>query len=299
MNSVDHDLLSKFPPAPFWAEAAGPVGRVFVLAAIVFFLLSAIGWSLASRNPKAETLGKRCFTLGACSIFGAFLTLASLFVGDQFQYNYVFSHSDSIIALKYKIAAIWAGQQGSFLLWACTSSLFGLLAVRVTGKYRRWFTVPYAAFLASLCGILAYETPFNVTLIDGRALVPPIGVGLTPSLQNYWVVIHPPTIFMGFGSLTVMFCFAISAMLTGDLKSWLALVRPWALVSLAVLGLGLCMGGFWAYETLGWGGFWAWDPVENVSFVPWVFTAAFVHGLIVQTTRGRWPWTNLMLAGLP
>ena len=122
---------------------------------------------------------------------------------------------------------------------------------------------------------------------------------MTPALQNYWVIVHPPTIFSGFGSLTVLFAYGFAAIMTGNVLEWVAKVRPWVLVSMAILGLGLCMGGMWAYETQGWGGFWAWDPVENVSFVPWLFCVALIHGVIVQVTKGRWVSSNLLLAGLP
>lgn len=275
----------------------GLVGKGLIFAAIVFFVLSAIGWGL-----KRGGIGKTGFTLGAISLFGAFVTLALLFLHNQFQYEYVFGHAEKDLATKYKVAAIWSGQQGSFLLWAVCSAIFGMLAAPVTGMYRRWFTIPFALFLAALGGILAYETPFNIMPEMAewpKVLLPPSGNGLTPTLQNYWVVIHPPTIFLGFGSLTVLFCWSIAAMMERRPLEWVKMVRPWAIASSAILGLGLIMGGFWAYETLGWGGFWAWDPVENVSFVPWILTACLIHGLIIQVTRGRYVGGNLMLAGLP
>lgn len=285
------------PDAPSWALYVGYAGKWAIYLAIALFLGSVVAWSL-----QRSSFGKLAFWLGSISLFSAFGCLAALFVGNQFQYEYVFSHSEQALALKYKIAAIWSGQQGSFLLWAVCSAIFGLLAAPATGQYRRWFTIPYALFLAGLGGILAYETPFNIIpeiLEMPKIVVPPTGTGLTPALQNYWVVIHPPTIFLGFGSLTVLFCWSIAAMLERNPIDWAKLVRPWALLSTAVLGLGLMMGGFWAYETLGWGGFWAWDPVENVSFVPWILTAGLLHGLIIQATRKRYIGANLMLAGLP
>ena len=285
------------PDAPAWGMIVGSAGKILVFAAIAFFVLSAIGWAM-----KKPLLGKIGFFAGALSLFATFGCLASLFLGNQFQYEYIFSHSEANLALKYKIAAIWSGQQGSFLLWAVCSAIFGLLAAGKTGLYRRWFTIPYALFLGSLAAILAYETPFNIIpeIAElAKPVVPPSGTGLTPALQNYWVVIHPPTIFLGFGSLTVLFCWAIAAMVERNPIDWAKMIRPWAILSTSILGLGLMMGGFWAYETLGWGGFWAWDPVENVSFVPWVLGACLIHGLIIQITRGRYIGANILLAGLP
>lgn len=254
------------------------------------------------RGGATQKIGRWAFAGGCVWILGAMATLVILFQRDQFQFEYVSGHSWRDLAAQYKLAAVWSGQQGSFLLWATTSAVFGLLTVWRSGPYQRWYVLTFAVFLGSLCGILAYETPFGLIkelLVSGVHYAPPDGQGLTPSLQNYWVVIHPPTIFTGFGSLTVPFAYAVSAMLTGNAKDWIAYVRPWALVSVSILGLGLVMGGLWAYETQGWGGFWAWDPVENVSFVPWLFAVALVHGLIVQATRKRWHGTNLLMGGLP
>jgi cytochrome c-type biogenesis protein CcmF len=277
----------------------GQLGTLLVWGGTLLFLCSVLSMLAGGRF---QSFGKWTFVCGSICILGAFGVLADLFLTDQYAFDYIANHSWRNLAPSYKFAAVWSGQQGSFLLWASTSAIFGLLAIWRTGPYLRWFTLIYSLFLGGLCGILAYETPFGLIkelFVSGVHYAPPDGMGLTPSLQNYWVIIHPPTIFTGFGSLTVLFAFAVSAILTGNAKEWVARVRPWALVSVAILGLGLVMGGLWAYETQGWGGFWAWDPVENVSFVPWLFAVAFVHGIIVQTTRGRWHGTNLLMGGLP
>ncbi len=287
------------PLAPGWSLGLGTLGRVLVVAGLASYLASALGWLLAGKRPRLGLVGAWGFWIGTACLVGTFAVLGSLFILNRFEYSYVFGHGDKRNAIAYRIAGIWSGQEGSFLLWATTSALFGALAVRSTGAYRRWFTIPYSLFLAVLCGILAYESPFRIQEFHGKIYVPPDGVGLTPALQNYWVIIHPPTIFLGFGSLTVLFAHAFAALASRNPFDWARMVRPWALVSLTLVGLGLCMGGLWAYETLGWGGFWAWDPVENTSLVPWLFTAVLVHGLIVQVNRGRWIRTNLLFGGLP
>jgi cytochrome c-type biogenesis protein CcmF len=259
-------------------------------------------WAASGTRPFLSKPATALFVTACCSLFASLGVLALLFVQDQFEYKYVFSHGGADVSLAYKIASVWTAQEGSFLLWGCTSALFGILTIWGTGIYRRWYGIAYAAFLASICGILAYESPFNLIpqlQAHGITFLPDHGAGMTPALQNYWVIIHPPTIFTGFGSLTVMFAYSVAAMMTGNAKEWISKVRPWTLVSTSILGLGVCMGGMWAYETQGWGGFWAWDPVENVSFVPWLFCAALIHGLIVQNTKGRWTATNLFLAGVP
>ena len=263
---------------------------LFVLAILAFVF---------DRRSKGR-IGAWLMGFGCASIAGAFTSLAILFVQDQFQFKYVYAHSEKQNAFAYKIAAIWSGQEGSFLLWALASSVFLMLTLRGTGPYLRAFGAVGAFFLAATCGILAYESPFLTQAApDGVLYLLPDGVGLAPSLNNYWVIIHPPTIFLGFGSLIVSFAYACAALIRRDYDDWVTRVRPWAILSISLLGLGLCMGGFWAYETLGWGGFWKWDPVENVSFVPWVFITALVHGIIVQVTRHKWHFSNLMLAGAP
>lgn len=296
------EILSKFPVAEPWSLFTGQAGKGLIFAGLGLFFLAVLLWLFQSRNAKFSRTASGLFYAGCLSILGAMACLVALFVKNQFQFQYVFAHGDQNTELKYKIAGVWTAQQGSFLLWACTSAIFGLLTLRGTGEYRRWYGVTYAAFLASLCGILSYETPFNL-LADvqsaGKVFVPTHGAGMTPSLQNYWVVIHPPTIFTGFGSLTVMFAYAVAAMMVGNATDWIRRVRPWTLLSTSVLGLGLSMGGMWAYETQGWGGFWAWDPVENVSFVPWLFTVALLHGIIVQTVKKKWIGSNLILGGMP
>lgn len=290
---------SALPSPPAWSIFLGDAGRVIVIVSVLFFVLSLLIWLVETKSAKAQNLAKLAFTLGCSGLFATFAILGVLFSNNRFEYEYVWKHADSSNTLPYRIAGIWSGQQGSFLLWGVAAAVFGMLVVRKVGSYRRWFTIIYSTFLGSICGILAYESPFGLNMVEGRVIVPPDGLGLSPSLQNYWVIIHPPTIFLGFGSLTALFALAAAAAIQKDYETWVPIVRPWALVSMALVGLGLCMGGFWAYETLGWGGFWMWDPVENVSFVPWLLTTAFVHGIIVQTTKKKWKVSNILLGGLP
>ncbi len=295
-----NEIPAGTPLAAPWSLFAGELGKGSVMAAIAFFV-AAFLVSLMRRD-RLDRAGTLAFALGCISLLVAFGALTTLFVKDQFQYQYVWSHSDSKTSLAYKIASVWTAQEGSFLLWACSAAVFGLLTVRGTGLYRRAYVGTYSLFLGTLGGILAYETPFKIIpqlIAHGKTFVPPEGNGMVPSLQNYWVIIHPPVVFLGFGSLTVFAAYAVAAMLQGDVQDWVSRVRPWTLLTTAVLGLGIVMGGLWAYETQGWGGFWAWDPVENVSFVPWLFTVVLAHGIIVQTARKKWVGANLWLAGLP
>lgn len=293
---MDEHVGLNLPEAPAWSIALGSIGRGAIWVGLAFFVLSVV-LGLTRKESRWHGL---TFIAGCLAIFSSLATLATLFIKDRFEYTYVYQRSDTVNPLKYKFASIWSGQEGSFLLWAVAAAIFGLLAYRGLDRYKRWFLLTYSGFLATLCGILSYESPFNLQpLFEGKIYVPPNGVGLSPTLQNYWIVIHPPTIFLGFGSLTVLFAYSVSALMSRDFDQWANRMRPWAIVSTTLVGLGLCMGGFWAYETLGWGGFWMWDPVENVSFVPWVLSAALIHGLIVQATKKKWAATNALFAALP
>lgn len=299
---MNDDVLSQFPIAQPWSLVVGQIGRIFVFSGLALFLAAMICSALSGRRPNLVKPSSIGFVVGSITLFGAFICLGTLFATDQFQYAFVTEHGDVHSALQYKIAGIWSGQEGSFLLWAVTSAVFGLLTFRGTGPYRPAYVAVYSGFLATLCGILVYETPFAImpaAILNGKVHVPVTGVGLEPALMNYWVTIHPPTIFTGFGSLTVFFAYAAAAIFHRNITDWVSRVRPWAMVSTAILGVGITMGGLWAYETLGWGGFWGWDPVENASFVPWLCVVALVHGLIVQTTRKRWFGINLWLGALP
>lgn len=287
------------PLPPQWSLNVGTAGKALVWVSVAFYVLAILGWLFAPKIKKLGKLGTISFQVANLSLIATFACLAALFLANRFEYHYVWEHSDNRNALQYRFAGIWSGQQGSFLLWATCSALIGMLTVRRTGIYKRWYVISYSVFLAMIVAILAFESPFELNTMAGRPFVPEDGFGLAPSLQNYWVTIHPPTIFLGFGSLTALFALAFSALVIRNFDDWVPIVRPLSLISLALVGLGLCMGGFWAYETLGWGGFWMWDPVENVSFVPWCFGIALVHGLVVQTAKKKWKLANLLLAGAP
>ncbi|HTQ10326.1 MAG TPA: hypothetical protein VMI31_09670, partial [Fimbriimonadaceae bacterium] len=194
-----------FTPAPLWSMEVGQLGAGLILLGAVLFL----GAALSTAFGRFQPLSRWAFAGGCVAVVGAMASLLVLFTHDQFQFAYINEHSWRDLALQYKIAAVWSGQQGSFLLWATTSAVFGLLAFLRTGPYQRWFVFAYSLFLGSLCGILAYETPFEVLrelvlnsqhlplVVNGVLYALPNGQGLTPSLQNYWVVVHPPTIFTG------------------------------------------------------------------------------------------------------
>lgn len=281
-----------------WSLFVGSVGRLTIILAAICYLVAAFLPLL--RSERAATFQIRIAGAAFVLLCTAFACLVTLFVRHQYHFQYIYNHSANDHPLQYLIAGVWSGQEGSFLLWATLSGVFAFALTRRFGEYRVLALSIFAFIQAALVAILAYESPFAlIPEFEGRLISPPDGAGLAPSLMNYWVVIHPPTIFVGFGSLTLLFAVAVAALWKRDLVKWPAMLLPWSLFATGVLGLGLCMGGFWAYETLGWGGFWAWDPVENTSFVPWCFLVVLIHGLYLQMRRGIWPWVNVIMAAAP
>jgi cytochrome c-type biogenesis protein CcmF len=233
------------------------------------------------------------------------LTLAAVgvitaFVGDKFQYWYVASYSNRDLQTFYKFAGLWAGQRGSLLFWALLLSFFSSITVFQNRNKNREF-MPYV--VGVLQGIFTF---FLVVLLFAKvnpferlAFVPADGQGLNPQLQNYWMSIHPPTLYLGFTSFTIPFAFAIAALLNGRLDTrWIVLTRRWVLMSWFFLSVGIVLGMRWAYEELGWGGYWFWDPVENASLLPWLTATAFLHSIQIQENRGMLKVWNMSLVSL-
>jgi len=222
----------------------------------------------------------------------------------KFQFDYVFRYSSADLGWPWNYAATWAGQEGSFVLWAFWTAVIGVLVAWKAGKWEARVMPFYVSTLCFLFGILTWLSPFT-QIVRGKGPSdypldlpwPPLnGTGLNPSLQNYWMAIHPPTIFFGFAALAVPFAYGLAALVKRDYESWAQRVMPYVLMAVATLGVGLFMGGYWAYETQGWHGFWAWDPVENASLFPWLGCVGLLHGLVVQKSRGGMGRTNLFLS---
>jgi cytochrome c-type biogenesis protein CcmF len=233
------------------------------------------------------------------------LALASIgiiaaFLGDKYQYWYVASYSNRDLETFYKFAGLWAGQRGSLLFWALLLSFFSSITVFTNRRKNREF-MPYV--VGVLQGIFTF---FLVVLLFAKvnpfeklAFMPADGQGLNPQLQNYWMTMHPPTLYLGFTSFTIPFAFAIAALLSGRLDSrWIVLTRRWVLLSWFFLSVGILLGMRWAYEELGWGGYWFWDPVENASLLPWLTATAFLHSIQLQENRGMLKVWNMSLVTL-
>jgi cytochrome c-type biogenesis protein CcmF len=191
---------------------------------------------------------------------------------------------------------MWGGQAGSLLFWALLLCFFSA-AVSLSFRHKHRALMPYVN--AVHLGTIAFFLTLLIFAANPFALasiVPPDGRGLNPLLQNYWMVIHPVMLYLGYIGLTVPFAFAVAALLTKRLgNEWLHTVRRWTLIAWMFLGSGIIMGSQWAYMELGWGGYWAWDPVENASFLPWLTATAFIHSAIIQEQRGILKLWNIIL----
>ena len=222
--------------------------------------------------------------------------LMALLLSDQFQVEYVWANSSSTLPLLYKFSAFWGGQEGSILLWLTLGVVFSVaLSALFQRQANDGFEAPTMFVMSAVqlfpLVMLMLKSPFKTT-----PDVPFEGNGLSPLLQDPYMAIHPPMLFVGFAGLAVAFAFAVAALWKRDYTGWVYRAWPWTLAAWGFLGLGLSIGGFWAYRVLGWGGYWGWDPVENSSLVPWMLGGALVHGLIAQKTRGRLVRWNLILA---
>src|SRR6185436_9175448 len=242
------------------------------------------------------------------SAVGAFYTVAAImtvasgviiyaFVAGDYSIRYVRRYSDSVQPLFYRITSYWGGLDGSVMFWVFLLSIFGVVAVRVNRERHREL-IPYVvAVIASvemffLFLMVIHNNPFSTYLTES----PTDGRGLNPLLQNFYMAIHPPTMYLGFVGLTIPFAFGMAALFTGYLDdSWLRAVRRWTMFSWFFLSLGLTLGMLWAYEELGWGGYWGWDPVENAGLLPWFTATAFLHSVMVQERRGMLRVWNVTL----
>ena len=219
----------------------------------------------------------------------------------QFQWSYVFSYSSTDLTLYYLISTFWAGQEGTFMLWLFMGVLYGTFIVR---KYKEEepLVMGFMNLVHSfILMILVKKNPFTyVWQVNPAGFVPGMtpadGNGLNPLLQDPWMTIHPPILFLGYSSTVILFAFAMSALIRQNYDNWIKPVYPFVLFVGVTLGTGIILGGYWAYTTLGWGGFWGWDPVENSSLIPWITSLALIHGILIQRKQGGVKKTNIFLA---
>ena len=257
------------------------LGNYFIYTAAGCALASLVLYLMAWRGRDGLVrLARSFFTLTAAFVGMALLTLLYLILTHDFRVAYVFSYSSTDLPLYYLIASLWGGQEGTFLLWLFYLGIMGIIMMRTSKSFERGNMFFLSLFVLSLLAILIKKSPFEIMPVFRAE-----GSGLNPLLQNYWMTIHPPIMFLGFAAAAFPFCFALTALVERKYQVWSEAARKWTLFGWAALGVALVMGGYWAYETLGWGGFWAWDPVENSSLIPWLFLTAQVHSLFIKRQR--------------
>jgi cytochrome c-type biogenesis protein CcmF len=221
--------------------------------------------------------------------------LLSALLRNDFSFTYVARTTSEALPTAYMISAFWGGQEGSLLLWLLVLTGFGAAAVSLNRRWARdlivWVVPVFAAvatFFAFL--VVAVASPF------ATQSAPADGAGMTPSLQNPYMLAHPPLLYLGYVGLTVPFAFAIGALLARKLdERWLIATRRWTLFAWAALGIGQLLGSHWAYVEVGWGGYYAWDPVENAALMPWLAATAFLHSVMIQEKRGMLKVWNVLL----
>ena len=293
----------------------GQLGHFFIIVTFVASLFSAFCYIRAAmtetKNPDDSRswliLARNSYIIHTFAIFGIFIALYYIIANHLFEYNYAWSHSSKALPGKYLLSCFWEGQEGSFMLWAFWHSILGLVVMKTAkGLETRVMAVisivqvalasmllgfyfsptfhigstPFLLLRHQMAGAPIFQDPHYMSFIQD-------GNGLNVLLQNYWMVIHPPILFLGFASALIPFSYAIAALWKRDYKDFVKPMINWSLFNGGVLGLGIMMGGAWAYESLTFGGYWAWDPVENASLVPWLTLVAGLHTLLIYRSTGR------------
>ncbi len=280
----------------------GNVGHFSVILAFVTALVSMLAyWQYTSQNEKSWlNLARGAFALHALAVLGIVASLFWIIYNHYFEYHYAWSHSSLNLPTHFMISCFWEGQEGSFLLWIFWHVCLGLVLMRKAGEWEAPVMAVFAmvqAFLVSMIlGVVFFDSfkigsspfmllrevmPDTPIFRKNPDFIPTDGNGLNPLLQNYWMVIHPPTLFLGFAFTLVPFSYCMAALQNGRYKEWIQPAMVWNLAGAGVLGIGIVMGAYWAYETLNFGGYWNWDPVENAVYIPWLVMVGSIHTMII------------------
>ncbi len=277
-------------------------GALCIIVSLILSLAALGSTVMLAAGKESFTVPSRVLSITASSgIFLAAALLLFYLISSDFRFLYVYGNSSRDLPLAYRIAAFWAGKEGSFLLWLLFLNVSAYLVAR--GKNEQTAIVTTVLLLTQVCMLvlLIIESPFKYiwsaypeSINPGQ--YPADGSGLNPLLKDPWMVIHPPVLFLGYASASVPFAHAVAALIKKEYRKWIDAAYPWLLFSMVTLGIGIFLGGYWAYSVLGWGGYWGWDPVENSSLIPWLVAIALVHGCILQRRHGGLPRINLLLA---
>ncbi len=300
------------------------LGHILILLGFVSALFASFSYFKATNASIDEkkgwqNLGRVGFLTHGLSVFGIIGIIAFIMVNKYYEYAYVSQHASDTLPMKYITSAFWEGQEGSFLLWMFWHVVLGIIVMFGSKKWANpvlsILCFVEALIISMIIGIqfevgesvvkigsnplLLFRDTMDIPLFKNADYVSLLsGAGLNPLLQNYWMTIHPPTLFLGFASTTLPFCYAVAGFWLSKPKEWIKPALKWALFSGGILGIGILMGGAWAYEALSFGGYWAWDPVENMSLVPWLIMVAGVHSLLIANNTGNGIKTSYIFLSL-
>ncbi len=281
------------------------IGLSLLSLLVSIYLFVRATWA-SKAGKKKERWAGRFFILHFAALLAAIGTLYYVIANHYFEYAYVWQYSSKGMPAKFMISCFWAGQEGSFLIWAFFTGMLGMFLLFLSKSWKSWvlpvYSVAQLFLLVMVLGIHVFglkigESPFALLremavyagddffrqpgylsqILDGR--------GLNPLLENYWMVIHPPALFLGYAAVFVPASYAVASLWRKSYHAWIRPALPWTAFALLTLGVGILLGGRWAYESLAFGGFWAWDPVENASLIPWLFLAAAFHLLLIVYKR--------------
>jgi cytochrome c-type biogenesis protein CcmF len=276
------------------------LGRAALVTTFLLLVYASVAGTFAAwhgRRRLAESAQNALIAAFAATVVAVVVLLAALARHD-FSFTYVAQHTSRELPLGYTLTAFWGGQEGSLLLWLlvlCGYSVAAVLTARRAGREVLAWVVPVLALVGTFFALLLVfvASPF------ARQVAPADGAGLNPSLQNPYMAIHPPMLYLGYVGLTVPFAFAMGALLARRTdERWIVATRRWTLAAWAFLGVGQLLGAHWAYVEIGWGGYYAWDPVENAALMPWLAATAYLHSVMIQEKRGMLKVWNVLLVTL-
>ncbi len=293
------------------------VGQILIYAA---FLLVLITWGFVIKRSNLSERFTKAFALShLVSVIGVLCSLYYLIFTNQFQYHYVWQHTSLSTPFWFKVSCLWEGQEGSFLLWNFWNALIIVVLSFSKNKVVKkglLFLIPVQLVLLTMVMGIKFpssslsigSSPFSLLKAHIQSevyalnpdFIPTDGTGMNALLQNYWMVIHPPIIFLGFAVSSVPFAICLGALLKKEtIADWVKPTMPWMLAAVFFIGLGMIMGAYWAYETLNFGGYWNWDPVENAIYIPWLILLAALHLMVVYTKKQKAlkPLVLLTIAG--
>ena len=289
----------------------GDYGHLSIIIAFVSIALAIYGYVVSANAHEVSTkqewlvFARGCFVVHGVSVLATIGILYSIIYFHHYEYHYAWKHSSNDLPVYFIISCFWEGQEGSFLVWIFWNVLLGVLLMytnkTIEAPTMVFFGLIQCCLVSMIIGIYFFDvvkvgsSPFQLLRdVDGGdifkmnpSFVPTDGNGLNPLLQNIWMVIHPPIIFLGFALSGVPFCLAMAALWKRKTKDFITQSAPWVLASVCVIGIGIVMGAYWAYETLNFGGYWNWDPVENAILIPWLIFLASVHGMTLYRRKKK------------